>query len=328
MLAASFACAAALSAQAQAGPEVRVARQFGIGNIPLMLMQDRKLIEKHAAQLGVPGVKVTWQQFAGGAVMNDALLSGNLDFAVAGPPPFLTMWARTRGTPLQVLGVASLNSMPEYLMVRNPKIKSVRDFGEGDKIVVPAVKVSSQAVALQMAAAKEWGIKEFDRLDKLTVALPLSDSIAVMLSGKGEITGDFTVPPFSFREMKAGMRSLLDTYSVMGGPSSTILIYTTKKYHDANPKLMQAFTDALREAQASISDDRKAAAETYLKLSGYKESVDDVVEMLSDPKIEFSLTPRGIMIYADFLHATGAIKVKPAKWQDAFVSELHALPGD
>lgn len=319
---------AALGAQAQTASELRVARQYGIAYIPLMLMQDGKLVEKHAAQLGVPNLKVTWQQFTGGAVMNDALLSGNLEFAVVGPPPFLTMWARTKGTPSQVLGIASLNSMPMYLMTRNPAVKSVRDFTEKDRIVVSGVKVSSQAVVLQMAAAKEWGMKEFDRLDKLTVAMPLSDSMALMLSGKSEVTADFTVPPFSFREMKAGMKPVTDTFSVMGGPSSTNVIYTTKKFYDANPKLAQAFTAALREAQEAITRDRRAAAEVYLKLSGDKESVENVVEMLNDPKVEFSTVPRGIMAYADFLHSTGAIKAKPADWKEAFVPDVHALPGN
>jgi NitT/TauT family transport system substrate-binding protein len=246
--------ATAFGAQAQ---EVRVARQYGIAYIPLMIMQDQQLIEKHAARLGVPGVKVTWQQFTGGAVMNDALLSGNLDFAVVGPPPFLTMWARTQGTQNQVLGIAALNSMPMYLMSRNPAIQSVKDFSDKDRIVVSGVKVSTQAVVLQMAAAKAWGPKEFDRLDKLTVAMPLSDSMALMLSGKGEVTGDFTVPPFSFREMKAGMKPVIDTFSVLGGPSSTNVIYATKKYADANPKMVQAFGAALREAQEAIGKDKK-----------------------------------------------------------------------
>jgi NitT/TauT family transport system substrate-binding protein len=324
----ALACSAAMPALAQQASEVRVARQYGIAYIPLMIMQEGKLIEKHAAQLGVPNLKVTWQQFSGGAVMNDALLSGNLEFAVVGPPPFLTMWARTKGTPMQVQGVASLNEMPMYLMSRNPNVKSVRDFTAKDKIVVSGVKVSSQAVVLQMAAAKEWGMKEFDRLDKWTVAMPLSDSMAMMLSGKGEVTADFTVPPFSYREMKAGMHPVLDTFSVMGGPSSTNVVYTTRKFHDANPKLSQAFTAALREAQESITRDKKAAAEVYLKLSGDKESVDNVVEMLSDPRVRFDLAPRGIMAYANFLHATGAIKVKPADWKEAFVPALHNLQGE
>lgn len=321
----SLAAAALAPAQAQ---EVRVARQYGIAYIPLMIMQDQQLIEKHAARLGVPNVKVTWQQFTGGAVMNDALLSGNLDFAVVGPPPFLTMWARTQGTSNAVLGIGALNSMPMYLMSRNPAIQSIKDFGEKDRIVVSGVKVSTQAVVLQMAAAKEWGMKEHDRLDKLTVAMPLSDSMALMLSGKGEVTGDFTVPPFSYREMKAGMKPVIDTFSVLGGPSSTNVIYTTKKYADANPKMVQAFGAALREAQDAIGKDKKTAAATYLKLSGDKESVENVVEMLNDPKVEFSPVPKGIMAFAEFMHGTGAIKVKPASWKDAFLPELHALPGN
>lgn len=319
---------ALLAAGASSAQEVRVARQYGIAYIPLMIMQDQKLIEKHAARAGMPDVKVTWQQFTGGAVMNDALLSGNLDFAVVGPPPFLTMWARTQGTANQVLGIASLNSMPMYLMSRNPAIKAIKDFGEKDRIVVSGIKVSTQAVVLQMAAAKEWGLKEHDRLDKLTVAMPLSDSMALMLSGKGEVTGDFTVPPFSYREMKAGMKPVIDTFSVLGGPSSTNVIYVTKKYADANAKVTQAFMAALQEAQASISKDRAGAAATYLKLSGDKESVENVMEMLSDPKVEFSTTPKGIMAFADFMHSTGAIKVKPASWKDAFVPSLHAAPGN
>jgi NitT/TauT family transport system substrate-binding protein len=325
LAAATVLLATTFGAQAQ---EVRVARQYGIAYIPLMIMQDQQLIEKHAARLGVPGVKVTWQQFTGGAVMNDALLSGNLDFAVVGPPPFLTMWARTQGTQNQVLGIGALNSMPMYLMTRNPAVKSIKDFGEKDRIVVSGVKVSTQAVVLQMAAAKEWGLKEFDRLDKLTVAMPLSDSMALMLSGKGEVTGDFTVPPFSFREMKAGMKPVIDTFSVLGGPSSTNVIYATKKYADANPKMVQAFGAALREAQEAIGKDKATAAATYLKLSGDKETVENVVEMLNDPKVEFSPTPKGIMAFADFMHGTGAIKAKPASWKDAFIPELHGAPGN
>ncbi len=313
------------AAQAQ---EVRIARQYGIAYIPLMIMQDQKLVEKHAARLGMPDVKVTWQQFTGGAVMNDALLSGNLEFAVVGPPPFLTMWARTQGTPLQVLGVASLNTMPMYLMTRRPEVKSLRDFGEKDRIVVSGVKVSTQAVVLQMAAAKEWGMPQHDRLDKLTVAMPLSDSMALMLSGKSEVTGDFTVPPFSYREMKAGMKPVLDTFSVLGGPSSTNVVYTTRRLAEQQPRLVEAVTAALREAQAAITADKRAAAATYLKLSGDKESVENVVEMLNDPRVSFDAVPRGIMAFADFMHAAGAIKTKPASWKDAFVPALHGEAGN
>src|SRR6202051_1586385 len=76
--------------------EIAVAQQYGLSYLPLMVREEKKLIEKHAKAAGVD-VKVGWAKFAGGNVMNDALLSGNLQFASGGVGPMVTMWARTRG---------------------------------------------------------------------------------------------------------------------------------------------------------------------------------------------------------------------------------------
>src|ERR1700719_2213198 len=69
--------------------EINVAQQYGIGYLPLMVMEDQKLIEKHAKAAGVD-VKVGWAKFAGGNVMNDALLSNSLQFASGGVGPMVT----------------------------------------------------------------------------------------------------------------------------------------------------------------------------------------------------------------------------------------------
>src|SRR5712671_1131941 len=90
--------------------EIAVAQQYGISYLPLMLMEEKKLIEKYAKTAGVD-VKVGWAKFAGGNVMNDALLSGSLQFASGGVGPLVTLWARTRGN-LDVRGAGALNSMP------------------------------------------------------------------------------------------------------------------------------------------------------------------------------------------------------------------------
>ena len=308
--------------------EVRIARQYGIAYLPLMVMQEQKLIEKHAAKQGLADVKASWTQFTGGSVMNDALLAGALDFAVAGPPPFLTMWARTRTSAASVMGLASLNTMPMYLVSRNPAVKTIKDFTDQDRIVVSGVKVSTQAVVLQMAAAKAFGDDKYDILDRLTVAMPLSDSMAIMLSGKGQVTADFTVPPFSHRELKQpGFHSVLDTFQVVGGPSSTNVLYTTNRFQKANPKLTQAVMDALDEAQKYITDNREEAARIYLRITKDTDSVEDIVQMLSDPKVEYELTPKGLMAFADFMHRIGTIKSKPESWKELFLDQVHDLPG-
>ena len=135
--------------------EIKVAQQYGISYLPLMLMEEQKLIEKHAKAAGVD-VKVGWAKFAGGNVMNDALLSNSLQFASGGVGPLVTLWARTKGN-LDVKAVSAINSMPLYLNTRNPNVKTIKDFTEKDRIALPAVKVSIQAVTLQMAAEKAFG---------------------------------------------------------------------------------------------------------------------------------------------------------------------------
>ena len=61
--------------------------------------------------------------------MNEALISGNLDFASGGVGPLVTIWARTQGN-LKVKGVSSLNSMPLYLNSINPGVKTIKDFAQ------------------------------------------------------------------------------------------------------------------------------------------------------------------------------------------------------
>ena len=40
--------------------EVNVAQQYGVSFLPLMIMQDQKLVEKHAKAAGLPDPKVNW----------------------------------------------------------------------------------------------------------------------------------------------------------------------------------------------------------------------------------------------------------------------------
>ena len=87
-LAALFVCTVARADMT----EIKIARQYGVSYLPLMLMQDQKLLEKHAAQLGIPDLKVSWVEFAGGNVMNDALLSDSLQIASGGVAPLVLLW--------------------------------------------------------------------------------------------------------------------------------------------------------------------------------------------------------------------------------------------
>jgi len=306
--------------------EIHVSRQYGISYLPLMIMEDQKLIEKHAKASGID-VKVDWSKFASGAVMNDALLSGNLQFASGGVAPFTTLWAKTRSN-LDVKAVAAINSMPLYLVTNNPKVKTLKDFTDKDKIALPAVKVSIQAVTLQMAAEKAFGAGQEHKLDHLTVSMSHPDGETALLSGKSEITAHLSSPPFQYQELEhKGMHRVLNSYDVLGGPATFNVVWTTAKFHDENPKVYAAFVAALDEATAQINGNKRAAAETYLRISKDKDSLDDILKMLNDPEIKYTTTPNNVMKYVDFMHKIGSIKVKPDSWKDMFFPNAQKLSG-
>ena len=306
--------------------EIKVAKQYGISYLPLMLMEDGNLVEKHARAAGID-VKVTWATFAGGNVMNDALLSNSLQIASGGVGPLVTLWSRTRGN-LDVRGIGALNSMPLYLVTRNPEVKTVKDLSEKDRIGLPAAKISVQALALQMAAEQTFGPGQQNRLDSLTVSMSHPDAMQALLSGQSEVNAHFGSPPFQYQELaKPGMHLVLNNYDVMGGAVTFNVVWTTEKFRSENPKLYQAFVAALDEAEATINRDKRAAAEAYLRISKDKDTLDNIARMMNDPQIVFTTSPQNVMKYADFMFKTGAIKVKPDSWKDLFFPNMHALPG-
>ena len=305
--------------------EVRIAPSYGITYLPLVIMEQNRLLEKHARAAGLGDIKVSWVTISGGAGMNDALLSGNVDFVSGGIPPFSLLWEKTRGG---VKGVAALSAMPIFLNTRNPGIKSIRDYTDKSRIALPAVKSSAQAMFLQMAAEQAYGEGNYAKLDVLTIAMPHPDATALMLSGKGEIDSHFTTPPFQYRQLEQpGVRTVLNSYEVLGGPATLFMLWTSAKFHDANPKTYAAFLAALEEANTFIARDKRAAAELYLQKSKDKATVESILKMLNDPQTQFTTTPQNVMKTVLFMHKTGTLKTRPASWQDLFFPAIHQLPG-
>ena len=307
--------------------EIRVAKQYGIGYLPIMVMQDQQLIEKNAKRLGLANLTVRWNTLTDGAVMNDALLSGDLDFASGGIGAFVVLWAKTLDT-LKVKSIGAIDSMPAYLNTRNPNIKSIRDLTPKDRIAVPGVKVSPQAITLQKAAAQIWGDANYAKLDPLTVNMSHPMGMQAVLSGESEITAHFTSPPFQYEELKhPGIHTILNTYDVWGGPQTFICAWTTTRFKDANPKVYAAFVAALKESIDWINHDKPAAAALYVRMTNGKVPASDIEKMLDDPLIEYTMTPKNVVKFVDFKNEIGTLHAKPKSWKDMFFENVHDLPG-
>ncbi len=314
-LALSFATAA------QAEGRIRIAEQFGVVYMLLNVAQDQQLIEKQGKKNGID-IKVEWTQLSGGPAVNDALLSGGIDIAGAGVGPLLTIWDRTSGKQ-NVKGVASLGSFPYYLVSTNPKVKSIADLSEKDRIGLPAVTVSVQSRILQYAAAKQWGDKEFARLDKFTQTLPHPDATAAVIAGGTEINGHFGNPPFQEQELAGNPNAhiVLNSYDVLGGPSSATVLYATEKFRNENPKTYRAFTAALAEAARYASSNPEGAADAYIRVSKSKVDRNLILKIIKNPQVQFSVEPQNTYGLSQFLYRVGAIKKQPASWRDYFFDD-------
>src|ERR1043166_5779042 len=293
--------------------QVKIGRAVSVGYLPIMVMEERKLMEKHARAAGLGDITVEYVSMTGGTQLNDALLSDSLQIATGGTTPFLLLWARTEGN-LAVKGLSPFNSMPLYLNTRSPSIKSIKDFTDKDRIAVVAAKSALQAILLQMEAAKAFGPENYTKLDSITVSMPIAEAAAQLMSGgSGQITADFTVPPFSYQELATpGIRNILTSTDILGGPASYTIAYTTSKFHSANPKTSAAFVAALGEAIDFINKDRKAAGDIFLRTFKSRPPKDVIDQMMADKTITFEQTPQNIMKYVDFMHKIGTIKTRPA----------------
>jgi NitT/TauT family transport system substrate-binding protein len=323
-----FAAGASAGAADAEVSEVRISKGYGILYLPLIVMEDRKLLEKKAAEAGLGDIKITWYLFDGDNIINDAMLAGTLDIAGTGAPGFLTLWSKGKGSPrTEVIGVSGMSTTALVLNTTNPDVKSLKDFSPKDRIAMPGIKTSLAAVVLQMAVAKEFGQENYAKLDPLTVGIPHPEAYAALTSGKTEIDAHFASPPYANLELQnARIHTVVNSVKLFGNITLDV-VFAPKRFADANPKTIEAFLAAFDEACDFIARDPRGAAESFARSLKTKISVDDVLPMVQDPDTKFSSTPNAIMTFANFLASTGAMKQKAASWTDLFVPQLHNRKG-
>ncbi|WP_395068013.1 ABC transporter substrate-binding protein [Paraburkholderia silvatlantica] len=312
---------------ARAEGQIRIAEQFGVVYLMLNVARDQHFIEQEGRKSGVD-IKVDWLRLSGGAAVNDALLSGAVDVAGAGVGPLLTVWDRTHGRQ-NVKGVASLGNLPYYLVSTDPNVRTIADFTSKDRIAVPAVGVSVQSRVLQYAAAKQWGEKQFDRLDPYSQAIPHPDATAAIIANSSVITAHFGNPPFQQQELAANPKAhiVLNSYDVLGGPSSATVLYATQKFRDENPKTYRAFVAALADAANFIAAHPEQAADIYIRVNDSTIDRNLLLKILRDPQVQFKTAPQNTLALAQFMYRVGAIRNEPKSWRDYFFDDPAVANG-
>src|SRR3954454_1882926 len=307
-------------APAAESDQFRIARQPGLVYLQAIIMEDKKLIEKHAAALGMKDLKVNWSIITSGGVMTEALLSDSIDIATTGVSNMLLAWGKT-GNIKMVTGMAGV---PFFMLTRNPNVKSIKDFGPNDRIAVPTIRVSMQAMMMGIALEQAWGPGQHGRLDSNQVQLGHPEALQALLSPQHEVNSHFSIPPFQDIAMKSPLvHTVLVSSEVLGGPATISNCWASQRFVEANPIKIKAFIAALDEASDMIAHDPKTAAEIYLANTREKITVDELVALMKQPGAVFSATPRRSMLWAEYMHRIGLVKQKPASWRDYTFPNIH-----
>lgn len=260
-------------------------------------------------------------------MLNDGLLAGKLDIVVAGPTSFLVLLDRTRNSGNPVKMIAGLSEQPVYLIANTPRIKSLKDFTDSDRIAVPAIKTSTQAILLGIAAEKLYGPQQRSHFDKMEISFSHPDAVTALLSGS-VITAHFASIPFYDRELAhGGTHKVTSSYDILGGPATLFCLWETSQFRTENPKIIRALWKALTDATDFIRRHPAEAAEIYIKLDHSKFSVDAIAKILTDPQVVYSLTPTNIMPIADYMAKLGMLHNKPGSWKELVFPAAYALPG-
>jgi NitT/TauT family transport system substrate-binding protein len=320
--------APAQDAAAQEKKEITISRQPGINYMPVHVIERQKLMEKHAARLGLADLKINWVMLGGGGAQTDAMLAGSVDIVNTGVSNLLLLWDRTKGG---VKGVVATSAQPLTLISRNPNIKSLKDFKEGDKIAVPTIKVSTQSMLMQIAASKMFGPEQWGKFDPFTVQMSHPDAAIAMTNPNHEVANHFAAPPFQFFELKnvPGAHAITSSVEIMGGPMTQANFFTTTKFADANPKVIEALKAAAIEAEDFIRKSPLQAAELYKAGTGDKTSAEDLVAILKEPgMMEYGAAPQKTFAQAEHMFKTGTLKTMPKSWKDYYLPVSHDLKGD
>jgi NitT/TauT family transport system substrate-binding protein len=308
--------------------EVSIASTIGLAQFPGRVASDLKLIQRRAAALGIPNLKVSYQAVTSGVVVSDLFLSGHANIGIGGNVPMFNLWAKTNG---RVKGIMAFSQGDMFLITCDPRIKSIRDYTDNDRIAMTDLKTTTYAMMLQMKAAKEFGWDNRNKFEGISVAMGDPDGVGAILSCKTDVKSHMTILPHSTVELASGKgRIVFSSEELLGHPYTFAAAFTTTEFRQENPKVYQAVVEGLGDAIAFIKDDPEKAADMFVKEEPYvgtRETVVKLIEGQTPDHFSFTETPNSTKAFMDFMYKSGTIKTAPQSWKDVWFDNVWALPG-
>jgi NitT/TauT family transport system substrate-binding protein len=309
---------------AHAEEPVRIGLGFGLAFLPIYICEDLKLVEKYGKDAKLE-LRPSYQRFLSAGPLQEALANGAIDMAPFGVAPLLAAWEKSKDTPQQIVVVSGLTTLPPVLLTNRAEVKTLADFGPGDRIAVPSA-TAPQVYLLQMQSEKVLG--QHDKLRSQIVVLSHRTAVADLLAAKDSVAGYFSSAPFTEIALADGrIHKVLAANDVIDGKVSFLVLGATKTYVTAHAPMAEVIAKAMDAAARIIHDDPRRAAEIYL---AHEPSATFDAAMiaadLGDLKDDFGSAVHGVAAFADFMARHGELKSPPQSWKEIVAPALLNSP--
>ena len=309
--------------------QVRIASTFGLAQLPGRIAYEMKFIETRAKEAGLT-ITVTYQNVASGIAVSELLLSGNADIGVGGNVPVFNLWDKTSGQQ-KVRGVMAFSQANMFLLTVDPRIQSIKDYGDKDRIAMTDVKGTTYSMLLQMFAAREWGWDQRTKLDTLAVGMSNNDAMTSLVKGSTEVKNHMTILPHSTMELASGKaRIILTSKDLLGTAYTTVAAFTTEKFRRDNPKLYDVVVAGFLDAINYINTNTEAAADIYMKKEPFIGTPEDLVKMMKGQtadELKYTPVPNSTKAFMDFMAKSGTLRKSPDDWKDVWFENVWTMPG-
>lgn len=291
---------------------VTIGYQPGLSYAPLLILKQTGTLEKQ-----FPNTKFTWKKLSSSAAVQDGMISGDIQVGAGSAPQLILAW--DKGIKWHYL--ASMNDAELWLMAKDPKFKSLKDFTSSDKIAMPS-PTSIQALVLRKGALDQLG--KPTALDTNIVPMGHPDGVQNLISG--QISAHLTSPPFEFQEKEQGAHVVFKSTDAFG---KTMFngVFLMDDYYKQNTKFANAFYTALKNTTDQINSDPASAAKALAEDAGGKTSAAQFQKDLTNPAITFTVEPHGLEKLAGFMKQIGITTKTPGSWKDLTFPPAQATSG-
>jgi NitT/TauT family transport system substrate-binding protein len=224
--------------------EIRFNRKLKQATTEPLLYKIGDLLPKIAEKHGIKDLKVTYVDIADDNVANQEMLVGNIDVNYGGIGTFAYIWDKD---PTKVKVISGVQTLENWLVCANPKIKTIKDITTDTKIAVKALNGGDHIVLKEYAMAA-FGPKASEKFNSNTVVLSRDAIFATFSSDKPTIDCAIVGSPgqnILTKNNKVHVVAKPDNKVSFGYPTA---LYATTKWLEANPKLVQAVFEAEVEA--------------------------------------------------------------------------------